>query len=74
MGSCQYVRCARRDGPSTGGPGRRLGARRSDGLRHYLLPIEERGGRVLRVVTAPGSDPVRVITAFLDRRLKGEEL
>lgn len=40
---------------------------KEDGTIHYLKPIPEHGGRVLRVVTNPGN-PVRVITLFFDRR------
>ena len=46
--------------------------RRADGTVHYLKPIAEREGRVLRVVTGPESKPPRVITAFFDRRERGE--
>ncbi len=46
--------------------------RRGDGTIHYLKPIPEHEGRVLRVVTGPESEPPRVITAFFDRREKGE--
>lgn len=42
--------------------------RRADGTIHYLKPIAEREGRVLRVVTGSESDPPRVITVFFDRR------
>lgn len=37
-------------------------------LRHALAPIEERDGRVLRVVYNPEVNPIRVVTAFFDRR------
>ncbi len=43
----------------------------ADGTVHYLARIEEREERVLRVVVRAGSSPPRVVTAFLDRRLKG---
>jgi hypothetical protein len=42
--------------------------RRDASLRHALGPIPERDGRVLRVVYDPGVNPVRVVTAFFDRR------
>ncbi len=42
--------------------------RKDDGTIHYLKPIPEREGRVLRVVTGPDSEPTRVITVFFDRR------
>jgi hypothetical protein len=41
---------------------------RDDGTVHYLKPISQHEGRVLRVVTSPESDPPRIITAFFDRR------
>jgi len=41
---------------------------REDGTIHYLKPISEHGGRVLRVVVRPENKPVRVITVFFDRR------
>jgi hypothetical protein len=37
-------------------------------LRHALGPIRERDGRVLRVVYDPAVSPIRVVTAFFDRR------
>jgi hypothetical protein len=37
-------------------------------LRHALAPIEEHGGRVLRVVYNPAVSPIRVVTAFFNRR------
>ena len=43
-----------------------------DGTVHYLRPIREREGRVLRVVTNPKSNPPQVVTVFFDRRVKGE--
>ena len=45
-----------------------------DGMVHYLRAIPERGGRVLRVIVDPQKDPPVVVTAFLDRRIKGIEL
>ena len=42
-----------------------------DGTVHFLARLPEREGRVLRVVTAAGSSPPSVVTAFLDRRMKG---
>ncbi len=41
-------------------------------LAHALAPIAERGGRVLRVVYNQGVDPVRVVTAFFDRTMRGK--
>lgn len=46
--------------------------RHDDGTVHYLARVSERGGRVLRVVVNPGTRPPSVVTAFLDRRMKGE--
>jgi len=45
--------------------------RRSDGTVHYLKPIPEHEGRILRVVTDPENGPSRVITTFFDRRERG---
>ena len=46
--------------------------RRDDGTIHYLKPIPEHEGRILRVVTGPESEPPQVITAFFDRRERRE--
>jgi len=43
---------------------------RDGGTVHYLKPIPEHGGRVLRVVTSPESQPLLVITVFFDRRAR----
>jgi hypothetical protein len=43
-----------------------------DGTAHYLARVRERGNRVLRVVLDPAARPPRVVTAFLDRRMKGK--
>ena len=37
-------------------------------LRHALGTIDERNGRILRVVYTSEEEPVRVVTAFFDRR------
>lgn len=42
-----------------------------DGTVHYLAEIAERQNRVLRVIVRAGSSPPAVVTAFLDRRMKG---
>jgi len=42
-----------------------------DGTRHFMARIPEREGRVLRVVVNPAADPWLVVTALLDRRMKG---
>lgn len=38
---------------------------------HAFLRIAERNYRVLRVVYNPSVHPLRVITVYFDRRLKG---
>lgn len=39
-------------------------------LEHRIGRIEERGNRVLRVVVTRETSPLRVVTAFFDRRLR----
>ena len=41
---------------------------RDPSLRHALGPIVERDGRVLRIVYNHAVQPVRLVTAFFDRR------
>ena len=41
------------------------------GVMHAFLPIPERNDRVLRVVYNADVYPVRVITVYFDRRLRG---
>jgi len=41
-------------------------------LEHRLTPIAEHGERVLRVIVNPAVSPVRVITAYFDRKMKGQ--
>lgn len=41
-------------------------------LVHHLLRIDEFDGRVLRVVLNTNARPVRVITVFFDRGLRGQ--
>lgn len=41
-------------------------------LIHALKRIDAAGGRVLRVVYNPGVQPVLIVTAFLDRSMKGK--
>jgi hypothetical protein len=41
-------------------------------LAHALAPIPEREGRVLRVVYNRDVDPVRVVTAYFDRTMRGK--
>ncbi len=43
----------------------------ADGTRHFLARVPEKEGRVLRVVVNPQADPPLVVTAFLDRRMRG---
>jgi hypothetical protein len=45
--------------------------RAKPGVMHAFLRIAERGHRVLRVVYNPSVHPVRVITVYFDRRLRG---
>jgi hypothetical protein len=45
---------------------------KDDATTHFLKSIPEHDGRVLRVVTDSGSKPLRIITAFFDRRERGE--
>jgi hypothetical protein len=44
--------------------------RKNDGTIHYLSPISEREGRVLRVITSREGESLRIITTFFDRREK----
>ena len=41
-------------------------------LEHRLRRIKEHGNRVLRVVIVKGTDPVRIVTAYFDRKMKDE--
>ena len=41
------------------------------GVMHAFLRIAERNYRVLRVVYNPSVHPLRVITVYFDRRLRG---
>lgn len=43
---------------------------RDDGTIHYICSIPERDGKYLRVIVNPLGDPCRIITLFLDRRIK----
>ena len=40
-------------------------------LIHYLSKIGEHDGRVLRVIVNIKSSPVRVVTAYFDRSMRG---
>lgn len=42
---------------------------KEDGTIHYICSIKEYKGKYLRVVVNPGSNPVRIVTAFFDRRI-----
>lgn len=41
-------------------------------LEHYLGKISQYGNRVLRVIINRENRPVRVVTAFFDRTMKGK--
>lgn len=41
-------------------------------LEHRLKEIPEYGDRVLRVIINTTVDPVRVVTVYFDRTMKGE--
>lgn len=41
-------------------------------LTHRLTRIPEHGNRVLRVVVNEQADPLRVVTAYFDRKMKGK--
>jgi hypothetical protein len=45
--------------------------REDSALVHALRPIEEFGGRVLRVVYNPARKPPVIVTVFFDRSQKG---
>jgi len=45
---------------------------RSDGTRHFLRRIPKRGNRWLRVIVNVTVVPNKAVTAFFDRRLRGE--
>jgi len=42
----------------------------ANGNIHYIKAIPEHGGRFLRVVVNPHSQPKRIVTLFFDRRLR----
>jgi hypothetical protein len=46
---------------------------RSDGTKHFLCRIPERGNRWLRVIVNITAEPNKAVTAFFDRRLRGEQ-
>jgi hypothetical protein len=41
-------------------------------LEHALVRIPERGDRVLRVVYNPSHKPLKVVTAYFDRKQRGK--
>lgn len=41
-------------------------------LEHRLGRIEEYGGRVLRLIVDPSHTPIKVITVYFDRRMRGK--
>ncbi|MFQ6059396.1 MAG: DUF4258 domain-containing protein [Anaerolineae bacterium] len=45
----------------------------ADGNIHYIKAIPEHGGRFLRVVVNPHTQPKRIVTLFFDRRLGGKD-
>lgn len=40
-------------------------------LEHRLAVISENGDRVLRVIINPHTTPIRVVTLYFDRKMKG---
>ena len=53
-------------------PTQRIPDRRDARLEHRLGVIKEFDGRILRVVVNPTADPVRVVTVYFDRTMKGK--
>jgi uncharacterized protein DUF4258 len=53
-------------------PTKRLPDRRNPALEHLLGTIAESGGRALRVVINPATVPIRVVTVYFDRKMKGK--
>jgi hypothetical protein len=43
-----------------------------DGLQHLMMKIKENDNRILKVIVAKDSDPVRIITAYYDRSMRGK--
>ena len=41
-------------------------------LEHRLIVIDRYGGRVLREVCTPTTDPIKVVTVHFDRSMKGK--
>ncbi len=44
----------------------------SDGTKHFLRQIPEHGNRWLRIIVNATTVPNKAVTAFFDRRLRGE--
>jgi len=55
-----------------GNPGLKMDDREDPALVHYLAEIIENDSRVLRVIVTKNSSPIRVITAFFDRSMRGK--
>ena len=53
-------------------PTQQIPDRRDAALEHRLGVIEEFDGRVLRVVVNPTTVPIRVVTVYFDRTMKGK--
>lgn len=53
-------------------PCRREPDRVDEALEHRLAAIPEFGNRILRVIVNVQANPERVITAYFDRRARGE--
>lgn len=51
-------------------PGRTHNDPLDENLEHRFGKIKEYGNRVLRVVINKGSRPIRVVTAYFDRKMK----
>ncbi len=53
-------------------PSRRVPDSLDPALEHRLAIIPEHDNRVLRVIVSTRVDPVRVITAYFDRTMRGQ--
>lgn len=53
-------------------PGLRMDDRDDPELEHYLAMIVEKGDRILRVIVTKNSSPLRIVTAFFDRSMRGK--
>jgi len=45
----------------------------SDGTKHFLRRIPKHGNRWLRIIVNTATKPNKAVTAFFDRRLRGEQ-